>query len=135
MTKKISFKVWNKATAKNNEVNYTAGADDIIYKINNLYCCLETRAGINNVIVFSKKYDIGNVNSMLRFIRILYLQYNIYYIRVESIKNRYILFKRLFGMNMLLQPAVNGRDVYWCHISDDTIKMINEVFFNERTTK
>src|SRR5574344_123698 len=132
---KLSSIFWNLTPKPSSEVQYTADRDDIIYKLGGLWCCCQTRANVNNIIVFSNSYDIGNIQNIMKFLVILHEQYNIDYIRVESIKNKYILFKRLFGMNMLLQPTINGRDVYWCHITDDTIKKINNVFFSERTTK
>lgn len=124
--RKISSKKWNKLPL-NDETRYTATDYDICYKVGRLYCCCITNGEINNIIVWSPIYDVGNIKSMLKFVDILYSQYNISYIRVEGRHGRYIFFKRLFGSNMLYQPLQNNRDAYWCCINHDIIKKINEL--------
>lgn len=120
---KISYKSWNKLPL-DDETTYIANEHDICYHIGSLYCCCITNREVNNIIIWSHYYDISNVKSALQFIKILYLQYNISYIRVEGKKGRYHFFKQLFGMNMLLSSLKN-RDAYYCKIDSDIIKKIN----------
>ena len=122
---KISCKKWN-SLPLDDETKYTANSLDICYKINNLYACCIRNDEINNIIVFSKKYDVGNVKAILKFVKILYLQYGVCFIRVEGRKGRYHFFKKLFGMNMLLFPLEN-RDAYYCKIDSDIIKTIDKI--------
>lgn len=121
---KISYKSWNKLPLSE-ETAYIANENDICYQIGSLYCCCITNGEVNNIIIWSPKYDIRNIKSALQFIKILYLQYNIVYIRIEGRKNRYRFFKQLFGINMLWQPLNNGRDAYYCMIDSSVIKKIN----------
>lgn len=124
--KKISCKAWNKLPLSE-ETTYIANEHDICYHIGSLYCCCVRNLDINNIIIWSPKYDIRNIKSALQFIEILYLQYNISYIRVEGKKGRYHFFKKLFGMNMLWQPLDNGRDAFYCKIDSDIIKTIEKI--------
>lgn len=122
--KKINYKQWNRLPL-DDETKYEANEHDICYRIGHLYACCITNGNVNNIIIWSPYYDISNVKSALQFIKILYLQYNIVYIRIEGRKNRYSFFKKLFGMNMLWQPLNNGRDAYYCKIDSDIIRIIN----------
>ena len=126
MTRKISYKQWNKLLL-DEETTYIANEHDICYHIGSLYCCCIRNRDINNIIIWSPKYDIRNIKSALQFIEILYLKYNIVYIRIEGRKNRYRFFKQLFAMNMLWQPLNNGRDAYYCKIDSDIIKTIDKI--------
>src|SRR5574344_528976 len=125
MVRKISYKQWNKLLL-DEETTYIANEHDICYRIGSLYACCITNGEVNNIIIWSPKYDIRNIKSALQFIEILYLQYNIVYIRIEGRKNRYHFFKKLFGMNMLLLSMEN-RDVYYCKIDSDIIEKIDEI--------
>ena len=124
--RRISYKAWNKLPL-NEETAYIANEHDILYQIGSLYCCCITNGQINNIIIWSNFYDIKNVKSALQFIKILYLQYNIAYIRIEGRKNRYHFFKQLFGVNMLFQPLENGRDAFYCMIDNEVVKKINSL--------
>lgn len=122
---RLPYFIWN-LMHKPAEVNYTATAGDIIYKIDNLYCCCQVNHGdvkdVNNIIIYSKVYNIRNIKSMFKFIIILKQLHGIDYIRVESSHNRYKLFKEIFGNDMLLQALCStGRDVYWCRLSSSAI--------------
>ena len=125
MTKKISYKQWNRLPL-DDETKYEANMYDICYRIGSLYCCCITNGEVNNIIIWSPKYDIRNIKSALQFIKILYLKYNIVYIRIEGRQGRYHFFKKLFGMNMLLFPLEN-RDAYYCKIDSDIIKKIDKI--------
>ena len=124
--RRISYKAWNKLPL-DSETQYEATQYDVCYKIDSLYCCCITNGEVNNIIIWSPKYDIKNVKSALWFIKILYLQYNIVYIRIEGRKNRYHFFKQLFGVNMLFQPLENGRDAFYCMIDNEVVKKIDKI--------
>ena len=124
--RKLNYKQWNRLPL-DDETKYEANMYDICYRIGYLYACCITNGEVNNIIIWSPYYDISNVKSALQFIKILYLQYNISYIRVEGKKGRYHFFKQLFGMNMLWQPLDNGRDAFYCLIDNEVVKKINSL--------
>ena len=123
---KISYKSWNKLQLSE-ETTYIANEHDICYHIGSLYCCCITNGEVNNIIIWSPKYDVRNIKSALQFIKILYLKYNIVYIRIEGRQGRYHFFKKLFGMNMLWQPLDNGRDAFYCLIDNEVVKKIDKI--------
>lgn len=96
MIEKISYAEWNCIKNKDDEVDVELNHNDIVYKINDLYCACETTNECNNIMIYSDKYSIKNIKSMLMFIYLLGTYEDIHYITVNSALNRYRLFKKLF---------------------------------------
>ena len=96
MIEKLSYIDWNNIPNKADEVDVELCSNDIVYKINDLYCACETKNECNNILIYSDKYNIENIKSMILFIYILGTYENIEYITVVSIKGRYRLFQKIF---------------------------------------
>ena len=96
MIEKISYIEWNNIKNKDDEVDVELDKNDIVYKINDLFCACETKNECNNILIFSDKYNMENIKSMILFIYILGKYENIKYITVVSKKERYRLYKKLF---------------------------------------
>lgn len=96
MIERISYAEWNCIKNKDDEVDVELNHNDIVYKINDLYCACETKNECNNILIYSDKYNIQNIKSMLLFIYILGKYEGIEYITVVSKKGRYRLFQKIF---------------------------------------
>lgn len=96
MIEKLSYIDWNNIPNKTDEVDVELCNNDIVYKINDLYCACETKNECNNILIYSDKYNIENIKSMILFIYILGTYENIEYITVVSKKGRYRLFQKIF---------------------------------------
>ena len=96
MIEKLSYIDWNNIQNKDDEVDVELCSNDIVYKINDLYCACETKNECNNILIYSDKYNIENIKSMILFIYILGTYENIEYITVVSRKGRYRLFQKIF---------------------------------------
>lgn len=96
MIEKLSYIDWNTIPNKTDEVDVELCTNDIVYKINDLYCACETKNECNNILIYSDKYNIENIKSMILFIYILGTYENIEYITVISRKGRYRLFQKIF---------------------------------------
>ena len=96
MIEKLSYIDWNNIQNKDDEVDVELCSNDIVYKINDLYCACETKNECNNILIYSDKYKIENIKSMILFIYILGTYENIEYITVVSRKGRYRLFQKIF---------------------------------------
>ena len=96
MIEKISYVEWNNIKNKSDEVDVKLNHNDIVYKINDLYCACETKNECNNILIYSDKYNIENIKSMILFIYILGKYENIEYITVVSRKGRYRLYQKIF---------------------------------------
>lgn len=96
MIEKISYVEWNNIKNKSDEVDVELCSNDIVYKINDLYCACETKNECNNILIYSDKYNIENIKSMILFIYILGKYENIEYITVVSRKGRYRLYQKIF---------------------------------------
>lgn len=117
MIKQITKEHWNRLK-KPQEANHTANDTDIIYLIDNLYCLCE-KSG--NIVCFSKKTDIRNIRAIQTFILILYLEHDVDYIIIESIKDKWIYvlkdYKKYADVNY------EKRDLYVIKISEN-IKLL-----------
>ena len=107
MIEKISYIEWNEIKNKDEKVDVKLGHNDIVYKINDLYCACETKNECNNILIFSDKFNVENIKSMILFIYILGKYENIKYITVVSEKERYRLYKRLFNRYGAFNLSVN----------------------------
>ena len=96
MIEKLSYIDWNNIQNKDDEVDVELCSNDIVYKINDLYCACETKNECNNILIYSDKYNIENIKSMILFIYILGTYENIEYITVISRKGRYRLYQKIF---------------------------------------
>jgi hypothetical protein len=96
MIEKISYVEWYNIKNKTDDVDVELNHNDIVYKINDLYCACETKNECNNILIYSDKYNIENIKSMILFIYILGKYENIEYITVVSKKGRYRLYQKIF---------------------------------------
>lgn len=127
----MTIEHWNKLI-KPLETDTTAADGDIVAYIDGLYCLCQRKEDCNNIVVFSNDFDIRHTKAMFKFIIEIYDK-GIRYIRVEGSHNRYKLFSRIFGMNMLLQVVNStGRDVYWCKLDDNIINRIKLLIRKEK---
>ena len=110
MIERISYMDWNSLSKKGNEeVDVELNYKDIVYRINDLYCACETKNECNNILIYSDKYTLDNIKSMLLFIYILGKYEGIEYITVVSTLNRYRLFKKIFRhYGAFFPPFDNG---------------------------
>lgn len=124
MLNKLSYLDWNNLLNKDEEVNVVLNENDIVYKINNLWCACETTNDCNNILVFSDVYDIGNIKAMLLFVYILGTYENIEYIQVSSTPKRYDIFKKMFYKYGAFPPTKDDRDFYYFHLSKECLKSL-----------
>ena len=110
MIEKISYVEWNNIKDKDCEVNIELNRNDIVYKINDLYCACETKNKCNNILIYSDKYNIENIKSMILFIYILGKYEGIEYITVVSKKGRYRLYQKIFHAYGVFNLPIEDND-------------------------
>lgn len=121
----INYKTWNKKVENEKELS-TATENDIFFKIDNLYCCCETKNGSNNIMVFSEKTDIKNIKRIFMFICILYYAYDIRYITVVGNLKRYRFLEKKFKENVVRDPTINDRRVLYIKLNEEKIMELKE---------
>lgn len=96
----------------NNKTNYLfADEEDICYKINDTYCVCSLSNDCNNIGIESQEYKISTTRDMLRFLKILYEEYNIDYISIrEHVK---------WDMLKRVKHFTNENGVHFIKISDN----------------
>ena len=107
MIEKISYVEWNNLKNKDDEVDVELNPNDIVYKINDLFCACETKNECNNIMIYSEKYNVENIKSMILFIYILGKYEGIEYITVQSKKGRYRLYQKLFHAYGVFNLPIN----------------------------
>lgn len=132
MITKLSYKEWNEIPNKDDEVNITLNKNDIVYKINNLWCACETKNESNNILVFSDVFTIDNIKAMLMFVYILGTKENIEYITVTSSPNRYNIFKKIFYKYGAFPPTENNRDCLYFHLTKECLDSVYEHIKNSK---